>query len=334
MSKNRNTGGSSASQYEVHLTRAHVLRHAPAGAQGQEAALVDIAQDLLLRHLSDQGLLDLLVFKGGTALRKLYSGNEGRFSLDLDFSVREFGVDAEEVQLLLDDVVADLQLGPFTYGIAMRRGKRTLTIESPLGTAGLLTSKLDVNPPPWLEPQTRPWIAMKVHDSYGGPLPELPCVRLEENMAEKIARLNRTTTARDVYDLVWLWTKYRRGPEPLVDADLVRRMAVLKIWVDAHGLNAADTVWKPGHEAVAFDADHWLRARSVADFDVEDIGQLAVPTPDLEELAEGLRIHYAFLGEMDAEEKAVASLDASNRRLVLDMLAALPDSRLTTGVCW
>ena len=219
------------------------------------------------------------MFKGGTALRKLYSGKEGRFSLDLDFSVRELGVDAEEVQLLLDDLVADLQLGPFTYGIAMRRGKRTLIITSLLGTAGSLTSKVDVNPPPWLEPQTRPWVPMKVHDSYGGPLPALPCVRLEENMAEKIARLNRTTTARDVYDPVWLWTKYRRGPERLVDVDLVRRMAVLKIWVDAHGLNAAKTAWRPGHDAVAFDTDHWLRARSVADFDVEDIGQLAVPTP-------------------------------------------------------
>lgn len=325
---------SRASAYDVKLTKAHVLRHAPAGTQGHEAALVDIAQDLLLRHLSDEGLLELLVFKGGTALRKLYSGSEGRFSLDLDFSVRELGVDAEEVQQLLDDIVVGLELGPFTYDIAVRRGKRTLVIESPLGTTGALTSKLDVNPPPWLEPQLRPWVYMKVHEAYGGPLPELPCVRLEENMAEKIARLNRTTTARDVYDLVWLWTKYRRGPDPIVDAALVRRLAVLKIWVDAHGLSAANTVWKPGHEAAPFDADHWLRTRSAADFDVEDIGQLAVPTPDIDELAKALRTHYAFLSELDADEKQVAGLDGSDRRLVLDMVAELPTSRLTTGTCW
>lgn len=59
-----------------------VLRHTPKGSRGQgrEAALVDIAQDLLLRRLSMIGLLDELAFKGGTALRKLYAGNAGRFS--------------------------------------------------------------------------------------------------------------------------------------------------------------------------------------------------------------------------------------------------------------
>ena len=40
----------------------------------------------LLRVLSDAGLLDRLAFKGGTAIRKLYLGRTGRFSLDLEFS--------------------------------------------------------------------------------------------------------------------------------------------------------------------------------------------------------------------------------------------------------
>jgi hypothetical protein len=37
-------------------------------------------------HLHEQGLLDDLVFKGGTALRKLYAGNQGRFSLSTSTS--------------------------------------------------------------------------------------------------------------------------------------------------------------------------------------------------------------------------------------------------------
>jgi predicted nucleotidyltransferase component of viral defense system len=38
---------------------------------------------------------------------------------------------------------------------------------------------------------------MPIHATYGVPsLPELQVVRLEENIAEKISRLNRTTTAR------------------------------------------------------------------------------------------------------------------------------------------
>jgi predicted nucleotidyltransferase component of viral defense system len=66
------------------ITPGQVARKAPRAAdtQGRDAALVDIAQDLLLRDLHEHGLLDDLAFKGGTALRKLYAGNQGRFSLD------------------------------------------------------------------------------------------------------------------------------------------------------------------------------------------------------------------------------------------------------------
>ena len=68
--------------YDISLQPGHIARHTPrgAGSQGREAAVIDIAQDLLLRHLADEGLLDSFAIKGGTALRKLYAGNEGRFS--------------------------------------------------------------------------------------------------------------------------------------------------------------------------------------------------------------------------------------------------------------
>lgn len=48
--------------------------------------MVDVAQDLLLQYLHEEGELDFVAIKGGTAIRKLYAGKEGRFSLDLDFS--------------------------------------------------------------------------------------------------------------------------------------------------------------------------------------------------------------------------------------------------------
>lgn len=66
---------------EIRLTVGHIARHTPpgAGAQGRDAAIIDIVQDLLLRHLHGTGILDALAFKGGTSLRKLYAGNAGRF---------------------------------------------------------------------------------------------------------------------------------------------------------------------------------------------------------------------------------------------------------------
>jgi predicted nucleotidyltransferase component of viral defense system len=46
----------------------------------------EIVLTYVLRILFDQGLLDSLAFKGGTAIRKLYLGSTGRFSLDLNFT--------------------------------------------------------------------------------------------------------------------------------------------------------------------------------------------------------------------------------------------------------
>jgi predicted nucleotidyltransferase component of viral defense system len=65
----------------VRVNPGHIARHTPpgAGAQGREAAIVDIGQDLLLRELDCGGVLDRLAFKGGTALRKLFAGPAGRF---------------------------------------------------------------------------------------------------------------------------------------------------------------------------------------------------------------------------------------------------------------
>lgn len=64
---------------DLSLTMGYVVRHAPSkGAGGYEAALIDIAQDLLLRELHTRGITEHLAFKGGTALRKLYAGGEGR----------------------------------------------------------------------------------------------------------------------------------------------------------------------------------------------------------------------------------------------------------------
>ena len=57
----------------VTLTAGWIGRPTPRNAQagGRDAAIIDIAQDLLLRELHGRGALDRLVFKGGTALRKL-----------------------------------------------------------------------------------------------------------------------------------------------------------------------------------------------------------------------------------------------------------------------
>ena len=60
---------------DLNITTGWIARHTPlgAGAGGRDAAIIDIAQDLLLRELHSRGALDRLAFKGGTPLRKLYA---------------------------------------------------------------------------------------------------------------------------------------------------------------------------------------------------------------------------------------------------------------------
>lgn len=314
---------------DIRLTPGHVARHTPrgAGSQGRDAAIVDIAQDLLLRHLHQTGALDQLAFKGGTALRKLYAGNAGRFSLDLDFSFTTIGEDPDDALTELITAIDELQIGPFAYGVTERRGKWTLTYAHPFGGTSSLSSKLDLNPPPWLEPVRRRWQPLPVHAQYGPPaLPALQVIRLEENIAEKISRLNRATPARDMYDLRWVMSNTTAtGP---LDLTLIRRLAVLKIWVDANGLCAGDTWWKPGHEGLPFDPARWLRDRSTGEFDEQDIGALAVPPPTAAELSQAVRNHFGFLKDLDDDEQLLARARGQDRPLALRLLAALPDGRL------
>ena len=83
---------------QIKLTIGHIARHTPtgSGAPGREAAIIDIVQDFLLSYLEEQGLLNDVVIKGGTAIRKLYAGKEGRFSLDLDFAIEDAYADRDE----------------------------------------------------------------------------------------------------------------------------------------------------------------------------------------------------------------------------------------------
>jgi predicted nucleotidyltransferase component of viral defense system len=75
------------------LTRPQVQRYAvESGLRDMMIAEKDVVLTFLLQLLSDRGILDKLAFKGGTCLRKMFLGNQGRFSTDLDFT----GIEEDE----------------------------------------------------------------------------------------------------------------------------------------------------------------------------------------------------------------------------------------------
>jgi len=305
------------------ITTGWLARHTPQGPQGRYAALIDIAQDLLLTHLHKQGVFEHLVFKGGTALRKLYAGNAGRFSTDLDFSVRNPADDPTAVADLLRGEIDELAIDGFRYRVHDHRGRAHVGYETPFGDVGHLTTKLDIGPAPWLPPDERGWIRLAIHDAYDLPT-TLPVMALAENMAEKIARLTRRTPARDVYDLVWIATN---SPHSSFDGAAVRLLAVLKNWVDQYGLSSPPTTWSPVSGAIAYDPALWRRARTAPDFDEQSIGLLAVPAPSLDELSQQLCSLYGFLAEPDDLELAIIAGGANSRTTVLEAIRALDGTR-------
>ncbi len=124
-------------------------RHVQVAGGNREVALLDVAQEYLLEYLRREGMFEgLLVFKGGTALRKFVFGTDGRFSVDLDFALRTGDpTDATFVLDLLD--------GATFAGVAVRLERRRgiaaqLRIETVLGPVDE-PAAISIRPqPPWL----------------------------------------------------------------------------------------------------------------------------------------------------------------------------------------
>lgn len=310
------------------LTEGHIARHTPtgSGAPGREAAIIDIAQDFLLSYLENCGKMEHVSLKGGTAIRKLYAGREGRFSLDLDFSIDEQYADSEEKAFDFVSEIDGLTIGPFSYSISERRNKWYIGLASPFNDGNMFRTKLDFASYPWLKPVTRSIVSLPIHMQYGFTLPQIHTVCLEENMAEKIARLNRTSTARDMYDLNWLIETNSIASG--IDKKLLKRLVVLKIWVDSFGMHYGNIFWHPAHSPSVFDPEKWLYGRKPKDVDAEDIGTLAVPAPTAEDMIKRLTKNFGFLTELDEVERTIAKVNQKDRSLVIQTLTELPGNRL------
>ncbi|HSW30502.1 MAG TPA: nucleotidyl transferase AbiEii/AbiGii toxin family protein [Longimicrobiales bacterium] len=307
------------------LTPGYVARHLPPGSRlGMDIAILDIAQDFLLAHLWSRGVFDVASFKGGTALRKLFAGSGGRFSTDLDFAAVEPDVDRQALAGLIA-AEAEVSLGPFRFRSRDVRGRWRVQVSSDFGDPSA-SMKLDVGPPAWLDPDVRAFVETPIQSRYGFALPSLPVMRLEEILAEKVARLARSSTARDASDLVWAATT---SPHSRFARDTVRRLAVLKVWVDNHGLGPA---WERALAPRRLDPDEWLAPRG--EWGDEEIGLLAHPQPSLHELQRELAQCYHWLRELDGAEARWAAAKAADRGEVIAAIRALALGALGDAHLW
>jgi len=185
----------------------------------------DYALSYVLAGVSSRAeLTDALVFKGGTALKKLFFGDY-RFSEDLDFSSADRAPKQDELAQALhaaaEGVSALLSAhGPFAVEFARYPERRphprgqeafVIRVQFPWHRQALCSIKLEVSHDEaiLLAPQKRPLI-----HGYEGEelLANVSCYQLEEIVAEKLRTLLQTEQriiergwsrrhARDYYDL-------------------------------------------------------------------------------------------------------------------------------------
>lgn len=286
------------------ITEGYLVRHYQGRRGGRGPAIIDIAQDHLLYLLEQRGIFDLGVsLKGGTAIRKFRAGNAGRFSTDLDFA----GMDDSAAELLVE-VVDGAAVGPFSFSLEPLDGIRRmrLDIASPFGETEV-PARLDLGRRLlWLSPEVLPAIEAPIHARYEFQIPAIPTARIEEVIAEKLARYRRGSLARDLYDLAWL------AGRPFDEA-LVRRVTAMKIWSDVVDDGLGDKPWHP---------DEILRPRAEAEFAPEAIGYLTTPV-DIPAWVTRVRTRFEFLRDLDEVEMRLLRCSRTDEWEVRQMIEAL-----------
>ena len=279
------------------LPRPQVQRYsAESGLRDIMIAEKEVVLTFLLQLLSERGMLDRFAFKGGTCIRKMVIGSQGRFSTDLDFTALE---EHDHETVILDMMDAFAQ--PF-HGIqfsipddsyyetqdGLSWGVNPAYTHAWNGS-GESEVRLQISrrETPTLATERRP----QCEQSYFRQLPFAPagitCLALPEIIAEKIRACYQRNKARDIYDLGTFATR------PL-DQPLIRRLVVLKLW------QARDTF------------DPALLMRKFQDgraFDWDDLGQLVRRTlvVDREKITADCIRGYRFLVDLTEEERQLAN---------------------------
>ena len=246
----------------------------------------------LLRILADEGLLDQLAFKGGTAIRKLHLGGVGRFSLDLDFTALK---DTEPDNLVLDLVgvlheqthygLTFIVPGTDYYATADSCGAE-VTYQHDWVTAGRLGVQVSFRAPPLLPVEPAPLLRERYFDWMEVQPPTVPALDLHEVIGEKIRAAAQRSRVRDLYDL------YQLARRPY-DRTLVRRIAILKCWETRY----------------AFDPSAFLEGLSKRKYDWFDLARLVRRDRLVasDEILHSLHQAYAFLRELTPEEARLAA---------------------------
>jgi len=251
----------------------------------------EIILTYVLRIMSDQGLLQHLAFKGGTAIRKLHFGSRGRFSLDLDFTAVS-NIDPETLILDLVGALHDQTYYGLTFSIPSSDYYATLTssgaeilYQHDWVTDGRFGIQVSFRAEPILPIREVTLLPERYFDWLGIDLPEIPSLDLHEIIGEKVRAAAQRNRVRDLFDLYQFATRQ-------FDRPAVRKIAVIKCW----------------ETNFAFDPEIFLASLRDGNFDWLDLRRLVQRGWDIppEEIIDKVQTGFGFLSDLTSEEAVLA----------------------------
>lgn len=263
-------------------------------AKRQKVALGTLEKDYILtevlKSLSEvPSLWDVLVFKGGTALRKVYFSH-WRYSEDLDFTVRENMTERQLRKALggwYSQVERESQIRLTTKMLHKPDGYARIRTQfvGPLSYPGMIFMDLSFDELLCLAPQSRRLMTAPFLDSER----EVLAYPLEELLAEKMRSLLQRGKSRDYYDV---WRLLKEQPSTL---DFALLGTVLLKKLTHKGL-------------ILHDMEDFLPSdtRGLKRYWDEDLKQQVTSLPPLDEVLEELR---QMLGRMVGPHLTPAAKD-------------------------
>jgi len=264
------------------LERRHVAFYARSSGVPENRAERDIVLTYVLRIMSEI-ILPRLAFKGGTCLKKIYFGNTGRFSMDLDFT--SIDIRPEELSTKIKDLLDEKTW----YGIDFTIDDENLTSKSYLVVVRYthawnqgVVFELQVSfreqpifPTSELPLQSEMYFKFCEFQKF-----PVQCMQSDEVLSEKIRAAFQRGKSRDLYDL-YLFTgrPYNR--------ETIKALVAVKCW------NAKDP----------FDPEIFFDKVEKGDYDWEDLRSLVRrgSLPPEEEVITKVKDGYKFLENMDKD---------------------------------
>lgn len=269
------------------LGKKYVTFYARSSRVPLDVAERDVVLTYVLRVLSES-VLPKLAFKGGTCLKKVYFGNVGRFSMDLDFT--SSGISLEELKQGLRQSLDKRSHYDIEFKIAEENiragfdagGESYLAIVHYAHSWNANEFTLEVS---YREEQLLLLQEVLLYDEMYFKFCEFPrfavrCLQKEELLAEKLRAAFQRMRARDLYDL-YLFSK-----RPF-EKDLVRKLVVVKCW----------NVREP------FNPDALLSSISGGKYDWDDLQRLVRrgDLPSQEIVIRKVIGAYGFLKDLDGD---------------------------------